>query len=75
MILNYIWMAFIAIAFLMALGKTLLTGDLQIWSDIINASFEHASFAFEVSLGLTGILTLWMGLMKIGERTAAMFRV
>lgn len=68
MILNYIWMAFIAIAFLMALGKTLLTGDLQIWSDIINASFEHASFAFEVSLGLTGILTLWMGLMKIGER-------
>lgn len=68
MILNYIWMAFIAIAFLMALGKTLLTGDLQIWSDIMNASFEQASFAFEVSLGLTGILTLWMGLMKIGER-------
>ena len=68
MILNYIWIAFIAIAFLMAIGKTLIDGDLQIWSDIMNSSFSQASFAFEVSLGLTGILTLWMGLMKIGER-------
>lgn len=68
MILNYIWIAFIAIAFLMAIGKTLIDGDFQIWSDIMNSSFSQASFAFEVSLGLTGILTLWMGLMKIGER-------
>ena len=68
MILNYIWIAFIAIAFLMAIGKSLFVGDLQRWSDIMNSSFSQASFAFEVSLGLTGILTLWMGLMKIGER-------
>ncbi len=68
MILNYIWIAFFAIAFLMALGKTLIDGDLQIWSDIMNSSFSQASFAFEVSLGLTGVLTLWMGIMKIGER-------
>ena len=68
MVLNIIWIAFFAIAFLMALGATLFDGNLQIWSDIMNASFSQASFAFEVSLGLTGVLTLWMGLMKIGER-------
>lgn len=68
MVLNIIWIAFFAIAFLMALGTTLFDGNLQIWSDIMNASFSQAAFAFEVSLGLTGVLTLWMGLMKIGER-------
>ena len=68
MVLNIIWIAFFAIAFLMALGATLFDGNLQIWSDIMNASFSQAAFAFEVSLGLTGVLTLWMGLMKIGER-------
>lgn len=68
MVLNIIWIAFFAIAFLMALRATLFDGNLQIWSDIMNASFSQAAFAFEVSLGLTGVLTLWMGLMKIGER-------
>ncbi len=68
MVLNWIWIAFFVIAFLMAAGKTLLTGDLQVWSDIMNSSFSQAAFAFEVSLGLTGVLTLWMGIMKIGER-------
>ena len=68
MILNYIWIAFFLIAFLMALGRTCFTGDLQIWSDIMNSSFSQAAFAFEVSLGLTGVLTLWMGLMKVGEK-------
>lgn len=68
MVLNWIWIAFFAIAFVMALGKTIFTGDLGVWSDIMNASFSQASFAFEVSLGLTGVLTLWMGIMKIGER-------
>ncbi|MDE5795639.1 MAG: hypothetical protein K2H75_00865 [Muribaculaceae bacterium] len=48
--------------------KTLWAGDLEIWSAIINSSFEQAAFAFEISLGLTGVLTLWMGIMKIGER-------
>lgn len=68
MVLNWIWIAFFAIAFLMALGSTLFEGDLQVWSDVMNASFDQAAFAFEISLGLTGVLTLWMGIMKIGER-------
>lgn len=68
MILNYIWIAFFAIAFLMAMGKTIFYGDLDIWSAVINSSFDQAAFAFEISLGLTGVLTLWLGIMKIGER-------
>ncbi len=55
-------------AFLMAIGKTVFTGDLDVWSAIMNSSFDQAAFAFEISLGLTGVLTLWMGIMKIGER-------
>lgn len=68
MVLNWIWIAFFVIAFLMALGRTVFTGDLAVWGDVMNASFDQAAFAFEVSLGLTGVLTLWMGIMKIGER-------
>ena len=68
MVLNWIWIAFFAIAFLMALGVTLTTGEVSIWTDIMNASFTQASFAFEISLGLTGVLTLWMGIMRIGEK-------
>ena len=69
MVLNWIWIAFFSIAFLMALGKTIFTGDLEVWSSIMNASFDQAAFAFEISLGLTGVLTLWLGIMKIGERS------
>ncbi len=68
MALNYIWIAFFLVAFLVALGKTLFFGDFSIWSSIMSASFSSAATAFEISLGLTGILSLWMGLMKIGER-------
>ncbi len=68
MILNWIWIAFFAIAFLMALEQTVFCGNLDIWSEIINSSFSQAAFAFEISLGLTGVLTLWLGIMKIGER-------
>lgn len=68
MILNYIWIGFLVIAFLMACGTSIMTGDTSIWSAIMNASFSQASFAFEISIGLTGILALWMGIMKIGER-------
>lgn len=68
MVLNYIWIAFFAIAFMVAVGKTIFAGDYQVWSDIMTASFSSASTAFEISLGLTGVLSLWMGLMKIGER-------
>ncbi len=68
MVLNYIWIAFFLIAFAVALVQTLFFGNLTIWSDIMNASFTSAKTAFEISLGLTGVLTLWLGLMKIGER-------
>lgn len=68
MVLNWIWIAFLALAFVMALGRTCFQGDLDVWSQIMNASFDQAAFAFEVSLGLTGVLTLWLGIMKIGER-------
>ena len=68
MVLNWIWIAFFAIAFLMALGTTIFTGELGVWTEIMNVSFSQAAFAFEISLGLTGVLTLWMGIMKVGER-------
>ncbi len=68
MVLNWIWIAFFAISFLMAAGVSLSTGDVSVWTDIMNASFSQASFAFEISLGLTGVLTLWMGIMRIGEK-------
>lgn len=68
MMLNYIWIAFFLIAFVVAVGKTLFDGDLQVWSDIMSASFTSAGTAFEISIGLTGVLALWLGLMKIGER-------
>lgn len=68
MILNYIWVAFFLVAFVVAVGRTLLSGDLAVWNDIMSACFSSAGSAFELALGLTGILTLWLGLMKIGER-------
>lgn len=68
MALNYIWVAFFILAFIVALGRTIFFGDFSIWSNIMSASFTSAATAFEISLGLTGILALWMGLMKIGER-------
>ncbi len=68
MVLNYIWIAFFLIAFVVAVGRTLFAGDLGVWSDIMSASFTSAAGAFEISLGLTGVLSLWLGLMKIGER-------
>jgi len=66
--LNYIWIAFFLVAFVVAVFKTLFYGDMQIWSSIMSASFSSAATAFEISIGLTGILSLWLGLMKIGER-------
>ena len=68
MVLNWIWIAFFAITFIVAAGRTMFSGDLQVWSDVMNASFDQAAFAFEISLGLTGVLTLWLGIMKIGEK-------
>ena len=68
MVLNYIWIAFFLVAFLVAAGKSLFEGDIEIWSRIMGSSFTSAANAFEIALGLTGVLSLWMGLMKIGER-------
>lgn len=74
MVLNYIWVAFFLVAFVVAVGRTIFAGDLNVWSDIMSACFFSAGSAFELALGLTGILTLWLGLMKIGER-AGVIRV
>lgn len=68
MVLNYIWIAFFLIAFVVALCKLIIDGDTEVFTQIINASFASAKTGFEISLGLTGILSLWLGIMKIGEK-------
>jgi len=68
MVLNYIWVGFFLIAFVVGIFKFLLDGDLNVFTDMMNASFSSAKTAFEISLGLTGILSLWLGFMKIGEK-------
>ena len=68
MVLNYIWIAFFLIAFVVAIGKLVIGGDTAVFNEIINASFASAKTGFEISLGLTGILSLWLGIMKIGEK-------
>lgn len=67
--LNIIWIAFFLIAFAVALFKLLVLGDQQVFSQLMEAMFELAKTGFEISLGLTGILALWLGVMKIGERS------
>jgi spore maturation protein SpmA len=68
-VLNIIWISFFLIAFLTALFKLLILGDQQIFSQIIEALFKLSKSAFEISLGLSGILALWLGIMKIGEKS------
>ena len=68
MVLNYIWIAFFAIAFVIAVIKLLCFGDTEVFPAIMNSTFDTAKTAFEISLGLTGVLSLWLGVMKIGER-------
>lgn len=68
MVLNYIWVGFLLISFVLALVKLLFFGDLEVFPSMMNATFSSAKTAFEVSLGLTGALALWMGVMKIGEK-------
>jgi spore maturation protein SpmA len=68
MALNYIWIAFFLIGFIVALGQLIFAGNTQIFNDMINSTFTSAKTGFEISLGLTGALTLWMGLMKVGEK-------
>lgn len=67
MILNYIWIGFILIAFITACFQLIVSGNTQIFQDLLKSTFDSAKTGFEVSLGLTGVLTLWLGIMKIGE--------
>ncbi|SFK59009.1 Spore maturation protein SpmA [Porphyromonadaceae bacterium KH3CP3RA] len=68
MVLNYIWIAFFLIAFVVALVKLIFFGDVNVFTEIMNSTYESARTGFEISLGLTGVLSLWLGVMKIGER-------
>ncbi len=68
MVLNYIWIAFFLVAFIIALVKLIFLGDLEVFPAMMDATFAQSKTAFEISLGLTGVLALWLGIMKIGER-------
>lgn len=68
MALNYIWIFFFAVAFIIGLVKLIFFGDMNIFPAMMNSTFYMARTGFEISLGLTGVLTLWMGIMKIGEK-------
>ena len=70
MILNYIWVSFFIVAFLVAIFQS-LTGNPEIFSLIVNSIFERAELGFKLSLGLTGIMALWLGIMRIGEKGGA----
>jgi spore maturation protein SpmA/spore maturation protein SpmB len=71
MVLNYIWIAFFLIGFVFALGQLIFNGDTGIFNRLIESTFTNARTGFEISLGLTGVLTLWMGLMRVGEKGGA----
>ena len=68
MALNYIWIAFFLIGFVVAIFQLVFLGNTQIFTDLVNSIFDNAKSGFEISLGLTGALTLWMGLLKVGEK-------
>ena len=71
MVLNYIWITFFMVAFAVALIKLIFCGDTQVFTEIVNSTFSSAKNGFEISLGLTGVLALWMGIMRVGERGGA----
>lgn len=68
MVLNYIFIAFFLISFVIALLRLVVMGDVEVFPAMIDSTFSSAKTAFEISLGLTGVLSLWLGIMKIGER-------
>lgn len=68
MVLNYIWIAFFVIAFVIALIKLVFLGDFDVFPAMMDSTFASSKTAFEISLGLTGVLSLWLGIMKIGEK-------
>lgn len=68
MVLNYIWIAFFVVAFIIALVRLIFLGDTEVFPAMMNSTFEQSKSAFEISIGLTGMLALWLGVMKVGER-------
>ena len=68
MVLNYIWIAFFLIAFVIALVRLIFMGDTEVFPAMMDSTFSSSKTAFEISLGLTGVLSLWLGIMKIGEK-------
>lgn len=68
MILNYIWVAFFVIAFVVSLSKLLILGDTQLFTTVMTNLFDMSKTGFEIALGLTGMLTFWLGIMKLGEK-------
>ena len=68
MVLNYIWVAFFIIAFVIAVVKLVFMGDYDVFPAMMDSTFASSKTAFEISLGLTGVLSLWLGIMKIGEK-------
>lgn len=68
MVLNYIWIAFFLVSFAVALVRLIFMGDTEVFPAIMNSTFASAKTAFEISLGLTGVLSLWLGIMRIGEK-------
>ena len=68
MVFNYIWIAFFLVAFAVALVRLIFLGDTEVFPAIMNSTFSSAKTAFEISLGLTGVLSLWLGIMRIGEK-------
>ncbi|MBF8964670.1 hypothetical protein I0P70_15580 [Pontibacter sp. FD36] len=68
MVLNYLWAAFFLIAFAIALFQLIVFRDVEIFQKLVTSTFDNAKLGFEISLGLTGVMTLWLGLMKVGER-------
>ena len=68
MALNYVWVFFFIAAYVIAIARWIMDGDVSIIPAVINSTFDNAKVAFEISIGLTGVMTLWLGLMKIGER-------
>jgi spore maturation protein SpmA len=68
MVLNYIWIAFFLIAFVIGLIRLLFMGDTEIFPEMMNSTFDMAKVGFEISLYLTGVMTLWLGIMRVGEK-------
>ena len=68
MVLNWIWIAFFIIACVIALVKLVFFGDFEVFPAMMDSTFSSSKTAFEISLGLTGVLALWLGIMKIGEK-------